>query len=68
MEILTINNIKVCVVPRVNSTDEELATAIKTASEALGGEKVILVRTDVAMLDANTILDHNKNYYFAQYE
>lgn len=68
MEILTVNNTKICVIPRVDSTDVELAAAIKTASEALSSEKVILIRTDVAMLDANTILDHNKNYYFAQYE
>lgn len=66
--IITANNTRICVIPRVENTDEELAEAIKKATQELGSEKVILIREDVKVLDANTVLDHKLNYYLAEYE
>jgi len=56
---------------RVYVTEKEgkdIKAALDEAVVALGSEKVIMIREEVMNLDANTILDHSKYYYIAQYE
>lgn len=65
-QILTVaNGTRVCVIPKEGNTVEE---ALNKAEIALGSENVVMIQEGVRNLDSKTILDHEKNYYIANYQ